>query len=249
MTNPLVALYRLLLRHQLTKGRIVLIGALGGLSLLVGFVAGRNLGAGLGQEVANSLGALSDTANFIHFLGIGLVVPIISLVLASSTLGDLIEDETLVYLWHRPIARWNLAVAAWASAATVAVPATVIPLGMAAFLSSGFSIRATGAAALAVALAAIGYSGLFTLFGLVLKRALIWGLIYLFIWELFVARVGAGAAKVSLNTYPSSVLANLTDTSIRLAERSTTVGIIVPLLVAASAVALTAWRLNRIDVA
>ena len=75
------------------------------------------------------------------------------------------------------------------------------------------------------------------------------GLAYLFIWELFVARVGAGAAKLSISTYPASVLARLSDIELPLAERSMFTGIVVPLVVPLVAVVLTRWRLDRMDIA
>lgn len=236
----LVALYRVLLRQQVTRGRLTLIGVLSALSILVGFAIDRGNGSGVDVPAG---------ANLVWFLGIGLVVPIVALVLSSSALGDLVEDETLVYLWHRPSARWMLAAAAWAASLTIALPATVIPLSIAGFTASGFDASVLGASALSVAVATAGYSGLFTLLGLIVRRALLWGLIYLFIWELFVARVGNGAATVSLGTYPSSILSQITDVELRLATRSIATGTIVPLVVAGLAVAITAWRLDRIDVA
>ena len=237
--TQLTALYRVLLRQQFTRGRLTLIGMLAVLSLVVGFAINR------GND-----GFETDAgARLVWFLGVGLIVPIVSLVLSSSALGDLVEDETLVYLWHRPSPRWMLAVAAWGASLTMAAPATVIPLALAGYMASGFQASVLGASALSVAVAAAGYSGLFTLLGLIVKRALLWGLVYVFIWELFVARVGNGAATISIGTYPSSVLAQLLDVDLRLATRSVSTGIIVPVVVALVAVAVTAYRLDRTDVA
>ncbi len=233
-------LYRMLLGQQLTKARILLITGFSVLAIVL----------------ALSIGAQVDPANriesvigFLSVYGLGFMVPILCLLLASSTLGQLVEDETLVYLWLRPNPRWQLALASWAAAATIALPTTVLPLTAAAAIGTGSQAEAVGATALSMALAAVGYTGLFTLIGLVLRRALLWGLVYIFIWELFVARAGAGAARLSLNTYPHSVLARLTDIELPLAERSMTAALIVPPAVAAVSVALTAWWLDRTEVA
>ncbi len=232
-------LYRLFLRHQVTAGRLVLIGVLSGVSLLIGFVTGANVDDFERVEVAVGISSV---------FGLGLMVPIVSLVLASSALGDLVADETLVYLWQRPSPRLAIAAGAWLSSLTVAIPATVIPLSASALLTSNDSGTML-AVALANGLAAIAYTGLFVLLGLVIRRSLVTGLAYLFIWELFVARVGAGAAKLSINTYPASVLAKLTDRELPLADRSMVVGIIVPVIVPIVAVFLTQWRLDRMDIA
>jgi ABC-2 type transport system permease protein len=238
--TPLVGLYRLLLRQQLTKGRLVLAVVLSGLAFGVPVLIAAN---------TSDDKRILATVTFLSVFGLGLMVPILSLVLASSSLGQLVEDQTLVYLWLRPNPRWMLALAAWLAAATVAVPVSVIPLAAAAAVGSGGDGTTISAVAAAMALAALAYTGVFTLMGLLIRRSLIWGLGYLFIWELFVARVGQGAARLSINTYPASVLAHLTHIELPLAERSYAYGIGVPIVVAAVAVALTAWRLARANVA
>jgi ABC-2 type transport system permease protein len=210
-----------------------------GLAVLVTFLIARNIGPD----------RIEVTVRFSSVFGLGLMVPILSLVLASSSLGQLVEDQTLVYLWLRPNPRWMLALAAWLASATVAVPVSVVPLTVAAAVGSGGDGATIGAVAAAMALGAVAYTGVFTLVGLMVRRALIWGLVYLFIWELFVARVGQGAARLSINTYPASVLAKLTDIELPLAERQLGYGIAVPIVVATVAVALTAWRLAHTDVA
>ncbi len=238
-THPLIGLYRLLLREQLTRGRVLLTAVMSGLAILVTALIAREGGPF----------QIDDAIGFLWFFGLGLSVPIISLVLASSSPGQLVEDETLVYLWIRPNPRWMLATAAWLAPATVAVPFTTVPLAVAAFIGTSGDLGHTGAVALAVVLAALAYTALFTLLGLLVRRSLIWGMLYLFIWELFVARVGEGAARLSINTYPSSVLARLTDVELPRAERLMSSGLIVPMVVVVVAIALTAWRLDRTTVA
>lgn len=237
--SPLIALYRLLLRQQLTGGRVVLAVVLGVLAIVVTTLITDH----------NDGNRLVFTVEFLSVFGLGLSIPILSLVMGSSSLGQLVEDETLVYLWLRPVPRWMLAGAAWLAVATVAVPMVTAPLAVAAIMGSGGDLRTSLAVALASALATMAYTGLFTFIGLVLRRSLIWGLVYVFIWELFVARVGQGAARLSINTYPMSVLARITDVELPLAERSMASAVAVPLLVVVVAVLLTAWRLNRTSVA
>ena len=236
--TAVLASYRMLLRQQLTTGRLVLVGGFSALALVVAVAIGQD----------DSLFRIDDSVGFIAGYGLGLMVPIVSLVLGASTFGELIDDETLVYLWHRPVARWKLALAGALAATTVAIPLTTMPLTIAAYLASG-DTTATVATAISVALAALAYGALFVFVGLVLRRALIWGLVYLFIWELFIANVGGGSANLSIRTYPTSVLAQLTGVEVRLADSSTVTGVIVSLAIAAVAVALASFRLDRMDVA
>ena len=232
------ATYRMLLRQQLTTGRLALAGGFSLLALAVAYAIGRD----------DSLFRIDDSVGFIAGYGLGLMVPIISLVLGSSTFGELIDDETLVYLWHRPVARWKLALAGTLSATTVAIPLNAVPLTVAALIASGDGAT-TVATAVSVSLAALAYGSLFVFVGLILRRALIWGLVYLFIWELFIANVGGGSANLSIRTYPTSVLAQLTDVEVFLADSSTLTGVIVSVAIAAVAIGLASFRLDRMDVA
>ena len=236
--NAVFAVYRMLLRQQLTTGRLALVGGFTALGLAVAFAIGR----------ADDVARISDTVGFLSGYGLGLMVPIVSLVLGSSTFGELVDDETLVYLWHRPAPRWKLALAGVLAASSVAIPLTALPLTVAAWIGSADG-EATAAAGLAAACAAFAYSALFVFVGLLLRRALIWGLVYLFIWELFIASVGGGSAQLSIRTYPTSILARMTDVEIRLADSSITTGIVVSVAIGLAAVALTTWRLQRMDVA
>lgn len=236
--SPVFATYRMLLRQQITGGRLALVAGFSALALAVAVAIGR---------VDDGL-RIDDTVGFISGYGLALMVPIISLVLGSSTFGELIDDETLVYLWHRPVPRWKLAVAGMLAASSVAIPLTAIPLTIAAFIASGDTTAAL-ATALASACAALAYSALFVFVGLLLRRALIWGLVYLFIWELFIASVGGGSAQLSIRTYPTSILARLTDVDIRLADSSVTTGIVVSVVIAVVSVGLASLRLDRMDVA
>ncbi len=237
--TPFFTLYRLFLRNQLTTGRLVLIGALSAIAIILGFATG----------ASDPFDPVETATGVVWFFGIGLMVPIISLVLSSSAFGDLQADETLVYLWHRKTPRWQLAAAAWLAPATIAVPATALGLVICALLITGFSAKVFFGTLLAVVVAAIVYSAAFTLLGLLFRRALIIGLMYLFIWEQFMARAGGGAATLSINTYPSSVLAQITDVELFLADRSIAVGLIVPIVLSILALVATSRRLNRMDVA
>ncbi|MDH5520248.1 MAG: hypothetical protein OEZ14_06925, partial [Acidimicrobiia bacterium] len=105
------ALYRALLDQQLTRSRLLLI---------LGFTV---LALVLALSIGSQVDPDSRTEAIVAFLsvyGLGFMVPILSLLFASTTLGQLVEDETLVYLWLRPNPRWQLALAAWAASATIA---------------------------------------------------------------------------------------------------------------------------------
>lgn len=238
-STVLTHLYRLFLREQLTKGRLVLAAFLGGLSILIAFL----MATYLGED------APSETVAFISLFGLGLAVPIQALVLSSSTLGNLVEDETLVYLWMRPNPRGLLALSAWLAAFTMSIPLAVLPFTVTAAVGSRGDLEITGATFLAMLMAVIGYTGLFTLLGLVSRWSLIWGLLYVVIWETIVSRVGPGAARLSVVSYSSSILSRITEIELPQSDRAMASSLIVPIAIALAAVALTTWRLNKTTVA
>ena len=81
------------------------------------------------------------------------------------------------------------------------------------------------------------------------KRSLLWGLFYVFIWEGFVSRAGETASRLAIRSYTSSVLAEATGFSLRLADISSPYRYLVPLLVLAAALAYASHRLRVQDVA
>lgn len=227
-------LYRLFLSLVITKGRVAGLLALSIVVIVIGFAIGQN----------DHVDKIDDGTSLIAQIGLSLAAPIVTLVIASAVLGDPTEDGTLVYLWLRPVARWKLTAAAMAAAMTVALPIVVVPAMIAASLTrAGGELVAATAAASAVAV--VAYSGLFTLLGLRVKRALAWGLAYILVWEGFVARAGRGAALFSVRAHTQSILTRWVDGPIRFEHSTMRTAIFVPLLAAFIAAVLTTYRLKR----
>lgn len=231
----MVSVFELMIRTQLTRGRVAALAVVGLVGVLIGFAIGSNGGSA------------SDGFGFVDGYGLGLVVPVTALVFASSAFNDPVEDGTLVYLWLRPIARWRLVVAALAASIAVAVPFALVPTVLAAGLTrSGRSLPIAGL--VAGSLATVAYCTLFLGLGLVVRRALVWGLAYVLIWEGFVARSGTAAARLSVLSYARSLMASMADRPPPRLAASVGTAIVVPLVVAAVAVGLTTWALRRVDV-
>lgn len=234
------ALFQLFFRHQRTTGRIALVAGFSFILLAASLAINRSI------TEEDPLPAIID---FLAAMGLGLAVPIIALVFASSTLGDLVEDETLVYLWHRPSPRWMIAVSATASSIVAALPATVIPLGLSALLASGGSIRIALSISVASALATVAYCGLFTFAGVIVRRPLIWGLLYIFVWETLLTNILPGLGRASIRSYASAIAARIADVNTTENLHSAPASIIVSLAIAVGFIGLTSWRLSRMDVA
>ena len=61
--------------------------------------------------------------------------------------------------------------------------------------------------------------------------------------------IGAATARMAVRGYTRSILTSMTDVDLDLGTLSVTMGIVVPAAIVVSALALTSWRLNEMEVA
>lgn len=232
--------YRLFIGSLLTRGRVVILGVLGVVPVLLGFA--------LRSQRADIDVFDHAYKGIVEGYGLGLLVPVVSLVFAAAVLGDPAEDRTLVYLWLKPVPRWMLAAAALAAALTVALPLAVVPIAVGVSVSGAGTELVRGAVA-GTALAVVAYCTLFLGLGLRVRRALIWGLAFVLIWEGAVARAARGAARLSVNVHARSVAARIAKHSLPPNATAMTTAVVVPLVIAVLAFLVTTWWLSRADVA
>src|SRR5687768_4480123 len=128
------ALYRLLLRTQVTVLRLLGIGVLGALSVLLG------LFARWGDEPVEAAADVAAT------YGLGIVVPLAALWFGTAAIGDLAEDRLLVYLWLKPVPRWQLPAAAVLATSSVVVPLTALPVSGTALAAGAGDVAQIGRA-------------------------------------------------------------------------------------------------------
>jgi len=239
--TTIAALYNLFLRHQVSRGRLALslMAALCILTLAL-----------IVNQVVEPSQRVEAFVTMTGALALSLTAPILSLAFASTTFNQLVEDETLVYVWLRPTPRWHLAVASWLASLTLALPVIVIPVVIGAALSTSGDTQIMVAVGAAMSIATVAYTSLFNLMGLVLRQALLWGMVYIFIWELFVSAIGAGAADLSIRTYATTVLSHKSGVWLFFDTPHTmSTAVIVPLVVVVVSLGLTARRLQTIEVA
>lgn len=232
--SALGPLFRLLLRLQVTPLRVLGISALGSLAVLLGVIA-------RGDD-----DVLLATAEVVLGYGLGIVLPLAVAWLATSSIGDLVDDRLLVYLWLKPVPRWQLPAAATLATITIVVPLVVTPLVLAALVAG--TTELIGAILAATVLATVAYAGLFVAAGLWLRRALWWALLYILVWENGLARAVDGAARLSIASYAQSLVADAADARIAYADRSALASVAAPLLVAAAGLALAVVRYRRAEI-
>jgi ABC-2 type transport system permease protein len=235
----LISLYRILLRTSVSRGRLLAFLAGGALIDLIGYAL----------RVSDYANRETDVYILVDGAALALYVPVVALVFSTSSLGDLAQDGTLVYIWLRPVARWKVVLVALAATLTVVLPLTLVPVGLAVALA-GASSQALWAVTASTGLAACAYTAIFTAFGLRVRHALIFGLGYVLIWEAGVASIGKGPASLSIRHYAESLLAHVGNQTVPGAiEADLWPSVIVLAAVAVAGAALTTILLTRQDVA
>ncbi len=233
------ALVKLFWSISLTRLRVVLLSALGLAAVVLALVAGQ------GDPTTS---AAEAAATLIDGYGLTILTPIVTLVIASACFDNLVEDSTLVYLWLRPIPRWHLASAATVASVSAATPIVVIPLTLASIVAGGGPTVALGTIVSAT-VAVVGYSAFFVAAGLITRRSLTWGMVYILVWEAFIARVGTASSRLSVQHYSRSAMAEVADVALSGGDAPLWVAITAPIMFLAVGLIITSVWLNRTNVA
>ncbi len=187
-------------------------------------------------------------------LMIPILLPLTTLVLATSALGGEVEDGTLPYLTLKPVSRVSIVVAKLLAVILVSMVLVEVSSALMYLIAehSTFSGRDFGAILLSALAGCIAYSAVFLPLGLFIpRRGLIVGFMYVLIWEGLLAGFSTGLATLSVRRYVqgvleaglgSSPLASLYPSSV-----SGTVSLLVVLALLAIGGLLTTWRLIRIQ--
>jgi len=232
--GTLGALHRLVLRTQVSVPRLLGIAALSGLAILIGVFA----------RYADDPGqaALDGIASY----GLAILVPLAALWLGTSALGDLVEDRLLVYLWLKPVPRWQLPAAAVLATVAIVVPLTALPVTVSAFAAGAPGLA--WPAFLSASLGALAYSGLFVLAGLWFRRAVWWGLAFIVIWENLMAHTVPGAARFTVAGWTGAILGLAAEAGDHVDAGSPAVALVVLPAIAVAGWLLAVWRYRRADV-
>jgi len=190
------------------------------------------------------------TANaLLNGLIVTTLLPLVTLVLSTTSLGMEIEDGTIMYLLSKPLPRAQVIMAKLAASW---LPAGVL-VALSASLSGLIALEGFGDSTLILAfvvssiLGALAYSALFLFLSLLTTRALIVGLIYVFIWEGIVTELFSGTRILSIRQYTLGVGDLLTQTTELDAHLGGPMALTLMIAVTSAVVALAIRRLNRFE--
>ncbi|MDQ3657201.1 MAG: ABC transporter permease [Chloroflexota bacterium] len=181
------------------------------------------------------------------------LLPLATLVLATAALGDEIEDRTLQYLTLKPISRFRIVLEKLLAVIVVMVPIVWLGIALAWAITAVTDIdgmRDLLWPALASSLVAIvGFGSLFLLLSMVMQRALLAGVFYVFVWETSLSRFLPGIRAISIRHFTQSLFVRLVDDRRvevpQLSAQSTV--IITTVMICVVCLALSTWRLRTMS--
>ena len=136
-------------------------------------------------------------------LVLAVVLPLTALVFGTAALGAEIEDGTAIYLLTKPIERRRILIVKIGVATAVTLALTLPSTLIAALIILGgddpYAISA--GFVLAVAVGATAYTALFVALSVRTSRALLIGLVYVFVWEAIVPSIFDGTRWISIRQY------------------------------------------------
>jgi len=139
------------------------------------------------------------------------VVPLACLLFGSGMINDEIEDQTLTYLLIRPLQRWSIYVMKLLAAVllVIALSAVFLPLLFGiiwyapplAEVSAWEVLQRCGEYLVVISLAILAYTAVFGLLGLLTRRILIVGIIYIAVFEGLLANLPLLFRELTLMYY------------------------------------------------
>lgn len=177
------------------------------------------------------------------FFLLPLLYPTIALLLTATVLREEIQNETIIYLWVKPLSRAAILISKY----TVALLLVLLFSGLSLLITGAILVNGWALIAnllLAIAVALMAYGAFFFTMSTVLDRALIWGFAYVLGWEGLFSRISSAASQLSIRHYAENLERGLlglpSDVSL-----GTSLGVLLGLTVAL--LGISVWRFSRME--
>ncbi len=139
----------------------------------------------------------------LHGLGLSVVLPLAALITGTSVLGSEIDDGTAVHVLAKPLPRGEIVLSKFVVAFVVTVVTAAVPLAVAGAIGGGVRLAAGLLAGASVG--AFAYCALFVALGIVTRRAVAAGLLYVLVWEGLLGNLLTGTHVLSVQQYALTI--------------------------------------------
>lgn len=179
-----------------------------------------------------------------------IVIPLIALATATASFGNELDDRTLSNLTLSPTSRWKIVVPKLMASVSINGAILLTSVAISVMIAYGGDFNVLLAALVGCLLGIFAYSAVFLWLGLQTSRALLIGLLYVFLWETLLSNFGPGIRFLSIRAYTLGIIRGIDEG--RFADNANIISFPVSLavLVGVSIVftALSVRRLQRMDV-
>ena len=190
---------RSLLGRRRTVVLLLLPLALLALCTLARVLAG--LDDGLARELDRTL-----APDLLGAFGIGVLMPLLSLVAGTGSIGPEIDEGSIVYLLAKPLSRYSIVVTKLLVAVGVVAVFGVLPVFVAGVVLTGEVGPVTVSHTLGAFVGGTTYAAVFLLLAVLTKNAVVIGLIYALVWESLVGGLVPGAQTLSVQQWSLAVV-------------------------------------------
>jgi ABC-2 type transport system permease protein len=237
---------RITLRQLLSRRRTLLLVLLGAILLVVAVVRR------LAGDTSTGSSDTRFTADLLPTLGVAVLMPLVALIFGTGAMGAELEEGTAVYILAKPISRLSVAFTKLSVAIGCSVLLTSVPILLAGLISGGpdGTALAIGFAIAALVGSAV-YCAIFMALSLVTNRAFVFGLAYVLVWETFLAGLFAGTRTLSVREQTLAFAHAIANPPADVFKANLPLGTatVVAAVIAVLALALTARRMARIEIA
>ena len=180
-------------------------------------------------------------------LGLGVVLPVMTLIIGTGVLGSEIDDGTIVHILAKPLPRREIILAKLVVAWLVSWLVSGVPLAACGFIAG--SARLGLGLFVGAGVGALAYAALFVLLSLLTRRPVLVGLLYIVLWEGVLTGVLTGTQALSVKEYVKTVAARIGGSDFLQGGVSLTVSVIMAAVFVVGGTILAIDRLRSFSVA
>lgn len=187
--------------------------------------------------------------NLLEEFVIPTLLPIVVLLPATAAFGDELEDGTLPFLYLKPVARIRLVLEKFLAVLCITIPAFILGMAITSVVAmQGPEVseiwQTFWAIAAAGVMATVLLGAVFIFISLVIPRALLAGIIYIFAWESLLGRFLPGVKSISSREYTVRIFDGIIDHDMLVVRDSSLTMVVVAVI----ALILAAIRLRHMQI-
>ena len=196
----------------------------------------------LDDEATRAFADVARTALF------GLVLPVTCLVIGDAVLGAEVRSGAFTFTWLAPVPTWQIVLGRWLGGSLIAASCLAVAFALSAVVAGAGG--SAGPAAISAAFGALAYVAVFIAIGCLVRRAAVWSLAFVFLFERLLGAALSGIAQLSPSWEAREAFIGLSDAPLDLVRDGIPGGsdaLVRLVLIAAVALAMATWRLSHLE--